>query len=70
MKHLKYKHIFTWGKMIGSRDWYIKDMQSLAERDNAPLDAVCKNDDGNWFCASKLDSHHHFWKWHNEIWQQ
>lgn len=67
---MKYKHLYTWDTMMGSKDWYKKDMQELAEREGAPIDAVCKDSDGKWFCASQLDPSHHFWKHHEAIWNR
>ena len=38
-----YKHIKAWGKMLGSRSYYIKGEQEKAAKENAPLTAVYYN---------------------------
>lgn len=48
MKHKpeEYKHIRTWGRMMLSDAWYIKDQQQRASEEDAPLDAIYKNREG------------------------
>ncbi len=43
----QYRHIEAWGRMLGSMDYYIRDQQTIAAREGAPLDAVYKGG-GDW----------------------
>lgn len=44
----QYRHLEAWGRMLGSMDYYIRDQQSLAATEKAPLHAVFRKDDGKW----------------------
>ena len=47
-KPSEYVWIKRWGKHLGSFDYYIQNQQALAAEENAPVDAIYKDDDGNW----------------------
>jgi hypothetical protein len=44
----EYKAIVRWGKLLGSFPYYIKAEQEQAAKENAPLDAIFRRDDGTW----------------------
>lgn len=44
----RYPYIYAWGRMMGSRQYYVFDQIMDAIVENAPLDAVYKKDDGTW----------------------
>jgi hypothetical protein len=48
MKPNQYKHIWVWGRMMSSDVQYIHDEQVRASEDNAPIDAIYKNQEGVW----------------------
>tara|TARA_R110002020_G_scaffold52296_5_gene147131 strand:+ start:160 stop:414 length:255 start_codon:yes stop_codon:yes gene_type:complete len=52
----KYPYIYGWGRMMGSQGWYIKNQLLLAKEDNAPSDAIYRNDDGTWSVLSEVVS--------------
>ena len=43
----EYKMIQAWGKYMGSYMPYIVDQQNLAAQENAPLDAIFRNNDSH-----------------------
>ena len=49
----EYKHIRAWGLMMGSFEYYVRNQQSDASDDNAPLDAVFKSE-GTWHVYSDV----------------
>lgn len=48
VKPVKHKFIVAWGKYVDSKSYYIQDQLALAEKDNAPEDAVSRRPDGTW----------------------
>jgi hypothetical protein len=48
MKPYQYKHIRAWGRMMRSHEYYITGQQEQACNDGAPIDAVYREQDGNW----------------------
>ena len=54
MKPNQYKHIWVWGRMMSSDGAYIHDQQVMASEDNAPLDAIYKNQEGRWVSFSEV----------------
>jgi len=56
----KYKHIVAWGRFMGSYDYYIESQPLKAERDNAPEDAIYKEQEidvllkGEWVTYGKV----------------
>lgn len=44
----KYKAIVFWGEQLGSYCSYVKQQQIIAFRENAPLNAIYKKDNGEW----------------------
>jgi len=42
-----YKMIKAWGQYMGSYHPYIVDQQNLAAQENAPLDAIFRNNDSH-----------------------
>jgi hypothetical protein len=45
-KEIKYKHLFAWDKSMGSYAYWIAMNQERAEKENAPLDAVYRSQQG------------------------
>lgn len=43
----EYKHIAAWGKLLGSKQYYINAEQRAAAEQNAPLTAIYKHN-GRW----------------------
>jgi hypothetical protein len=43
-----YKYIRAWGYMMGSFEYYVRGQVDKARRDNAPADAIYRDDDGTW----------------------
>lgn len=52
---IKHKYVVAWGKYVGSMDYYIKDQLALAEKDNAPENAIYKDRDGTWRTIDALE---------------
>jgi hypothetical protein len=44
----EYRHIRAWGRMMGSRDYYIQDQIEQARKDKAPQDAIYRTSEGRW----------------------
>lgn len=57
-----YKGIELWGRLLGSRTYFIEMEQEAALRDHAPIDAVYRSNGGTgpWVCVSNLRPGHHF----------
>jgi hypothetical protein len=49
----KYQHIVAWGRYLQSGAYYIEDQIDLAEKDNAPVDAIYK-DQGTWWTMADV----------------
>lgn len=47
-KTVRHKFIVAWGKYVDSKSYYISDQLDLAEKDNAPENAVSRRQDGTW----------------------
>jgi hypothetical protein len=45
---MDYPYIRAWGRMIGSKDYYITMQIEQARQDAAPNDATYKSSDGHW----------------------
>lgn len=43
-----YPFIQAWGEYMGSFPYYIEDQLYLAHHDDAPADALSRNNDGTW----------------------
>jgi hypothetical protein len=43
---MDYLYIRKWGRIVGSHDYYIENQVAKARRDNAPQNAIYKEDDG------------------------
>ena len=54
---MKYPYIYAWGTFLGSKLSYIKGQQALAERENAPKDAIFKRHKRGWATFGKLSSY-------------
>jgi len=54
---MKYPYIQLWGAFLGSEKSYIKGQQELAERENAPDDAIFRRHGGTWATFDKLSSY-------------
>ena len=52
----KYPYIYGWGRMMGSKDWFIQDQMELANKENAPSDATHRRRDGTWSVLSNIAS--------------
>ena len=54
---MDYVLIRAWGQYMGSYSYYIRDQIAIAKEDNAPGNAIYKNeDDGTWVTVDKLNS--------------
>jgi len=47
-KKYDYPYITAWGKMLGSFDYYIKNVIEQAQKENAPKRSVYKRAVGTW----------------------
>lgn len=47
-KKIKHKYIVAWGKYVESKDYYIKEQLEIAEKENAPENAISRRQDGTW----------------------
>ena len=52
---LKHKYVYAWGRYMDSKDYYIQDQLDLAEKDNAPENAIFKRREGDWATMDSLD---------------
>ena len=52
----KYPYIYGWGKLLGSQSWYIENQIDLANKENAPTDAIYRHHDGVWAVLSEVKS--------------
>jgi hypothetical protein len=43
-----YPYIKAWGRMMQSYDYYINGQVELAQKENAPQDAIYRGSDGTW----------------------
>jgi hypothetical protein len=50
----EYEWIRKWGRMLGSYQYYIDDQIALARREQAPANAVHKNQDGRWVTTDEI----------------
>lgn len=50
----KFPYILAWGRMLGSRDYYIANELIEAQQDNAPKDALYQREDSTWSRAENL----------------
>jgi hypothetical protein len=55
MPSIKHKYVVAWGKYVGSKDYYIKDQLALAEKDNAPENAIYKRSSGDWATTAEIE---------------
>lgn len=53
---IKYKYLYAWDMMMHSSFRWIADKQAEAESDNAPLDAIYKDNDGTWHRFVDIES--------------
>jgi len=51
---IKYPCIALWGGVMGSYPYYIREQMHIAELDNAPADAIYKQDSGEWARLSTM----------------
>jgi len=51
-----YRNIRVWGKLTGSRQYYIDAQVKLAEKDNAPETAVYRGSDGVWVTSADVEN--------------
>ena len=63
----EYKHIWSWGKMLGSLPGWVVGVQEQASREGAPVDAIFKRDVAGWEVASDLPADHRFLKFHAHL---
>ena len=54
IKPTKYFHLRAWDEMMGSYDYYKGLMQRQAHEEEAPNDAIWKDNKGRWHRASEL----------------
>lgn len=47
INNTKYQHIVAWGRYLGSGAYYIEDQIDLAEKEEAPVNALYKRE-GVW----------------------
>lgn len=52
----KYSYIVKWGKYMQSFEYYIINQCYTAQTDNAPTNAIFKNDDGTWSTFDQINS--------------
>jgi hypothetical protein len=52
----KYQYLYAWDRMMGSFAYWIEDQQALAEKENAPTDAVYRTDGGVWVTCRDIKS--------------
>ncbi len=50
----KYQCIIRWGTYMGSMKYYIDDEVCRANADSAPINAIYKQDDGEWATANGI----------------
>lgn len=53
---IKYKHLWAWDTMMGSYDYWKEDQQKLAEKENAPEDAIYRKQAGTWATYRGIES--------------
>ncbi|HET7713883.1 MAG TPA: hypothetical protein VFK94_06610 [Patescibacteria group bacterium] len=51
-----YKWIRAWGRLLGSRAYYIIDQVEQARKDHAPENAIYRKDDGTWATTDDITS--------------
>lgn len=57
----QYRAIRLWGEALSSHPCFIQEQQRLAERTNAPLDAICTRHGSEiWATVRDLPSDHRF----------
>ena len=54
---MKYPYIYAWGTFMGSEKSFITGQQALAERENAPHDAIFRKYDGGWNTFSNTSTY-------------
>lgn len=52
----EYPYIRAWGVSSSSMDYYIERQVSKAREDNAPKNAIYKDDDGRWHTVDEIES--------------
>jgi hypothetical protein len=62
-----YKCIAIWGRITGSYGYYIKEQQALAAKDNAPLTAIYKRENGEWATAEQVKNEQSRYHLMNEL---
>lgn len=54
--NVKYRHLLAYDQMMQSSDVWIADMQVLAEKENAPVDAIYRTSHGVWICFGDVEN--------------
>ena len=49
-----YSGIEAWGRVLGSRSWFIDGEQKLALSEGAPLNAIYKDRTGHWVTIDEV----------------
>jgi hypothetical protein len=49
-----YPYVKSWGRYLGSRDYYIEEQVAQAVVDGAPKDAIFKDTEGVWHTLAAL----------------
>jgi hypothetical protein len=49
-----YHHIRAWGELLKSFPYYIQTQQELAAREQAPVNATFRRDNGTWATADEI----------------
>ncbi len=55
-KKIKYKHIWAWAQLLGSLNYYPRIQAEQAEKDNAPIDVIYKDEKNKWYRAQDIQS--------------
>jgi hypothetical protein len=53
---IKYEYLYAWDVMMGSFFYYIQENQERAARENAPLDAIYRAQNGVWMTTCDIQS--------------
>ena len=54
-KSIRHKYIVAWGKYQESKDYYINDQLALAEKENAPDNAIFRRGNGEWATLESIE---------------
>jgi len=63
-----YRAIYSWGKALGSFDYYITAQREKAVEMKAPIDALYERD-GVWTTMRDLVADHPFRVYHANVWR-